>query len=116
QRVRARIAGNERVPPRRARSPSRRSPVAPTLHVGSRPSSTTFRLHSTDAEAARLRRFFMWTRRVSGMAYVKPDTVVEQMIQVGAHKSRLPVRDLLVRGFLAGALLGFATTLAFTAS
>jgi formate transporter len=42
--------------------------------------------------------------------------VVDQMIQVGAHKSRLPVRDLLVRGFLAGALLGFATTLAFTAS
>jgi len=50
------------------------------------------------------------------MAYVKPDTVVEQMIQAGAQKSRLPVRDLLVRGFLAGALLGFATTLAFTAS
>jgi formate transporter len=50
------------------------------------------------------------------MAYVKPEVVVDQMIQVGAHKSRLPVRDLLVRGFLAGALLGFATTLAFTAS
>src|SRR5262245_42041746 len=50
------------------------------------------------------------------MAYVKPDTVVDQMIQAGAQKSRLPVRDLLVRGFLAGALLGFATTLAFTAS
>ena len=50
------------------------------------------------------------------MAYVKPETVVDQMIQAGAQKSRLPVRDLLVRGFLAGALLGFATTLAFTAS
>jgi formate transporter len=50
------------------------------------------------------------------MAYVKPDVVVAQMIQAGAQKSRLPVRDLLVRGFLAGALLGFATTLAFTAS
>ena len=50
------------------------------------------------------------------MAYVKPDTVVDQMIQAGVQKSRLPVRDLLVRGFLAGALLGFATTLAFTAS
>jgi len=50
------------------------------------------------------------------MAYVKPDAVVAQMIQAGAQKSRLPVRDLLVRGFLAGALLGFATTLAFTAS
>src|SRR5436309_15935903 len=50
------------------------------------------------------------------MPYVKPDAVVEQMVQVGAQKSRLPVQDLLVRGFLAGALLGFATTLAFTAS
>ena len=50
------------------------------------------------------------------MAYVKPDAVVDQMIQIGAQESRLPVRDLLVRGFLSGALLGFATTLAFTAS
>ncbi len=50
------------------------------------------------------------------MPYVKPDAVVEQMVQVGVNKSRLPVRDLLVRGFLSGALLGFATTLAFTAS
>jgi len=50
------------------------------------------------------------------MAYVKPDSVVDQMIQAGVQKSRLPIRDLLMRGFLAGALLGFATTLAFTAS
>jgi len=50
------------------------------------------------------------------MPYVKPDAVVEQMVQIGAQKSRLPVHDLLVRGFLSGALLGFATTLAFTAS
>jgi formate/nitrite transporter len=50
------------------------------------------------------------------MAYVKPDVVVTQMVQAGALKSRLPVRDLLTRGFLSGALLGFATTLAFTAS
>jgi formate/nitrite transporter len=50
------------------------------------------------------------------MPYVKPDAVLEQMVQVGAQKSRLPVQDLLVRGFLSGALLGFATTLAFTAS
>lgn len=50
------------------------------------------------------------------MPYVKPDAVVEQMVQAGANKSRLPARDLLVRGFLSGALLGFATTLAFTAS
>ncbi|PYM37755.1 MAG: formate transporter [Candidatus Rokuibacteriota bacterium] len=50
------------------------------------------------------------------MPYVKPDAVVAQMVQAGALKSRLPVRDLLTRGFLSGALLGFATTLAFTAS
>jgi formate transporter len=50
------------------------------------------------------------------MPYVKPDVVVAQMVQAGALKSRLPVRDLLTRGFLSGALLGFATTLAFTAS
>jgi formate/nitrite transporter len=50
------------------------------------------------------------------MSYVKPDLVVEQMVQAGALKSGLPARDLLIRGFLSGALLGFATTLAFTAS
>ncbi len=48
------------------------------------------------------------------MPYVKPDAVVEQMVTVGGVKAQLPVKDLLVRGFLAGALLGFATTLAFT--
>ena len=50
------------------------------------------------------------------MSYVKPDAVVEQMVQTGVMKSQLPVRDLLMRGFLSGAFLGFATTLAFTAS
>src|SRR5436309_15967434 len=50
------------------------------------------------------------------MPYVKPDAVVEQMVQVGVQKSQLPIRDLLTRGFLSGAFLGFATTLAFTAS
>src|SRR5262245_20617721 len=50
------------------------------------------------------------------MPYIKPDAVVEQMVQVGIQKSELPTRDLLTRGFLAGAFLGFATTLAFTAA
>src|SRR5205807_5980078 len=50
------------------------------------------------------------------MPYVKPDEVVEQMVQVGVQKSQLPIRDLLTRGFLSGAFLGFATTLAFTAT
>ena len=50
------------------------------------------------------------------MSYVKPDAVVEQMVHAGVAKSQLPVRDLLVRGFLSGTFLGFATTLAFTGS
>ncbi|MBI1893178.1 MAG: formate/nitrite transporter family protein [Candidatus Rokubacteria bacterium] len=50
------------------------------------------------------------------MPYVKPDAVVENMVQAGANKAKLSVKDLLMRGFLSGALLGFATTLAFTAT
>jgi formate transporter len=50
------------------------------------------------------------------MPYVKPDAVVDQMVSAGAAKSQLGVKDLLIRGFLSGALLGFATTLALTAS
>lgn len=50
------------------------------------------------------------------MSYVKPDAVLEQMVQAGATKARLGVTDQLVRAFLSGALLGFATTLAFTAT
>jgi formate transporter len=50
------------------------------------------------------------------MPYFKPDAVVEQMVSAGAAKSQLGVKHLLIRGFLSGALLGFATTLAITAS
>ena len=50
------------------------------------------------------------------MSYVKPDAVLDQMVQAGVTKARLAPRDLLVRGFLSGTLLGFATTLAFTAT
>ena len=50
------------------------------------------------------------------MSYVKPDAVVDAMIQAGEKKAQLGVKDLLIRGFLSGALLGFATTLAFTAA
>ncbi|MDQ6963487.1 MAG: formate/nitrite transporter family protein [Mariprofundales bacterium] len=49
------------------------------------------------------------------MAYVKPETVVENMLQAGASKAELGVKDLLIRGGLAGAFLGYATTLAITA-
>ena len=50
------------------------------------------------------------------MSYVKPDSVIDQMVQAGTNKAKLGVWDLLMRGFLSGALLGFATTLAFTAT
>ena len=50
------------------------------------------------------------------MSYVKPDAVVENMIVAGTGKGNLAVKDLLVRGMLSGALLGVATTLAFTAA
>lgn len=48
------------------------------------------------------------------MAYIKPDVVVDSMIQAGANKAKLGAKDLLIRSILSGALLGFATTLAFT--
>lgn len=50
------------------------------------------------------------------MPYVKPDAVVDSMVQAGINKAKLPIKDLLVRGFLSGALLGFATSLALTAT
>ncbi|MFC7684882.1 formate/nitrite transporter family protein [Ureibacillus sp. GCM10028918] len=49
------------------------------------------------------------------MSYIKPDIVVENMIQAGADKAKIPIKDLVIRGILSGALLGFGTTLAFTA-
>ncbi|WP_438447668.1 formate/nitrite transporter family protein [Gorillibacterium sp. sgz5001074] len=50
------------------------------------------------------------------MDYIKPQDVLEQMVAAGAAKAKLAVKDLLVRGFLGGAILAFATTLAFTAT
>ncbi len=48
------------------------------------------------------------------MDYVKPNEVVGAMIEAGVNKSRLRVQDMLIRGVLSGALLGFATSLAIT--
>jgi formate/nitrite transporter len=48
--------------------------------------------------------------------YVKPQEVCNAMIEVGAAKSKLGVGHLLIRGFLSGALLAYATTLAITAT
>jgi formate/nitrite transporter len=49
------------------------------------------------------------------VAYIKPEDVVENMLQAGAKKAGLSVKDLLIRGVLSGAFLGYATTLAITA-
>ena len=50
------------------------------------------------------------------MDYVKPADVVSGMVEAGSSKGRLSVGQLLLRGALAGAFLGVATSLAVTAS
>src|SRR3984893_15748738 len=48
------------------------------------------------------------------MDYAKPADVVASMIDVSLKKLALSPRDLLIRGALSGALLGAATSLAFS--
>jgi formate transporter len=50
------------------------------------------------------------------MDSLKPADIVKAMIQAGSAKARLGPLDLLVRGALSGALLGFATSLAVGAT
>ncbi len=50
------------------------------------------------------------------MDSLKPAEIVENMVQAGIAKARLGPFDLLVRGGLSGALLGFATSLAIGAT
>jgi formate/nitrite transporter FocA (FNT family) len=50
------------------------------------------------------------------MDSVKPANIVANMVQAGAAKARLGPLDLLIRGCLSGALLGFATSLAVGAT
>ncbi len=50
------------------------------------------------------------------MDYLKPGEVAKNMLQTAVSKASLSVSDFLIRGFLSGALLGFATCLAFTAN
>jgi len=45
--------------------------------------------------------------------YVKPATIVSNMIDASALKAALPARDVLIRAMLAGAYLAFVTTMAF---
>ena len=48
------------------------------------------------------------------MDYVIPNELVEASIKAGEKKSRLSIKDLLIRGFYSGLALGVATTLAVT--
>ena len=50
------------------------------------------------------------------MDYIKPFDVVQTMLAAGSTKAALPVKDLLIRSTLSGALLGVATSLAFTSA
>jgi formate transporter len=47
------------------------------------------------------------------MDYVPPGELLNTALAAAAKKADLPVRDMLVRGFLAGAILAYATSLAF---
>ncbi len=38
------------------------------------------------------------------MDYVKPSEIVDGLIKAGVAKAALPAKDLLIRGFLSGAL------------
>src|SRR5438874_7342647 len=48
------------------------------------------------------------------MDYVKPADVATAMVETGRRKLALAPGDLLIRGMLSGAILGVATSLAFT--
>jgi len=48
------------------------------------------------------------------MDYIKPADVAVAMVEAGRRKLALAPRDLLIRGMLSGAILGVATSLAFT--
>jgi formate/nitrite transporter len=45
--------------------------------------------------------------------YVSPRDLVQEAVQLAAKKSQLSIRDMLIRGVLAGAFLGYATSLVF---
>jgi len=45
--------------------------------------------------------------------YVGPKDLVQEAVQLAKRKSELPARDMLIRGILAGAFLGYATSLVF---
>lgn len=50
----------------------------------------------------------------SQMDYVLPNELVDGMISAGGKKSTVSIKNLLVRGFYSGAILGLATCVAIT--
>ncbi|WP_295122008.1 formate/nitrite transporter family protein [uncultured Chitinophaga sp.] len=50
------------------------------------------------------------------MDYKKPAEVAGTMIQAGVDKAAMSLGDMVVRGILSGAILGFGTTFALTAT
>jgi len=48
--------------------------------------------------------------------YVNPKELLQEAVQLAKRKSELPARDMLIRGMLAGAFLGYATSLVFMVS
>jgi formate transporter len=59
--------------------------------------------------------FLSWpSKETDTMDYIKPADVAAAMVETGKRKLALAPRDLLIRGMLSGAILGVATSLAFT--
>jgi formate/nitrite transporter len=50
------------------------------------------------------------------MDYIKPADLLKNLLAAAEAKAALSFKDLIIRGFLSGALLGFATSLALTAA
>ena len=50
------------------------------------------------------------------MSYVKPDQLIDSLVEAGVAKASLSIGQMLARGTLAGAILACATTFAFTAT
>src|SRR6267378_5307427 len=53
------------------------------------------------------------TRRRCFLAYVQPTDLMNEATKAASRKAALSVRDLLIRSFLAGGLLAYATSLVF---
>ena len=45
--------------------------------------------------------------------YVRPMDLLQEAVELAKKKSELSIRDMLIRGILAGAFLGYATSLVF---